>query len=64
MRQLTIHHTTRYRYRKPVSFGPHRFMFRPRDSHDIRVVSSGLTLTPAHDLRWFHDVFGNSVALA
>ena len=64
MRLLTIRHTTRYRYRQPVRFGPHRFMFRPRDSHDIRVVSSGLTITPAHELRWFHDVFGNSVALA
>jgi transglutaminase-like putative cysteine protease len=64
MRLLTIRHTTRYRYKRPVTFGPHRLMFRPRDSHDIRVVSSGLTIKPQPDLRWFHDVFGNSVALA
>ena len=64
MRLLTIRHTTTYNYAKPVTFGPHRMMFRPRDSHDIRVVSSGLIIKPQPDLRWFHDVFGNSVALA
>jgi transglutaminase-like putative cysteine protease len=64
MKLLNIRHTTRYSYKRPVSFGPHRLMFRPRDSHDIRVVSSGLTIRPQPELRWFHDVFGNSVALA
>ncbi|MBB3065287.1 MULTISPECIES: transglutaminase family protein [Limibacillus] len=64
MRLLTIRHTTRYSYKKPVRFGPHRMMFRPRDSHDIRVISSGLIIKPQPELRWFHDVFGNSVAIA
>ena len=38
-------------------------MLRPRDSHDLRLVSAELTLTPPGNVRWLHDVFGNSVAL-
>ena len=29
---LRIHHRTTYRYRQPVSLGPHRLMLRPRES--------------------------------
>src|ERR1700760_4405054 len=62
---LTIHHKTVYRYNRPVAFGEHRIMLRPRDSHDQRVLSSGLEITPPPaSLRWIHDVFGNSVAIA
>ena len=38
-------------------------MLRPRDSHDLRLVSAELTLSPPGNVRWMHDVFGNSVAL-
>ncbi len=38
-------------------------MLRPRDSHDLRLVSAELTLSPPGLTRWMHDVFGNSVAL-
>jgi len=62
--RLTVRHVTVYRYRQPVSFGEHRLMFRPRDSHDIRLLSTGLTLSPPAQVRWLHDVFGNSIALA
>jgi len=62
---LTIHHKTEYRYTHPVAFGEHRIMLRPRDSHDLRVVSGSLEIEPAPmSLRWIHDVFGNSVAIA
>ena len=37
---LTIHHKTEYRYARPVAFGEHRIMLRPRDGHDLRVLSS------------------------
>src|SRR5664279_1094697 len=63
MRLLTVRHATTYRYTRPVSFGPHRLMLRPRDSHDLRLVSAELTLSPPGNMRWMHDVFGNSVAL-
>ena len=36
---LTIHHKTEYRYAHPVAFGEHRIMLRPRDGHDLRVLS-------------------------
>jgi transglutaminase-like putative cysteine protease len=62
---LTIHHKTEYRYAHPVAFGEHRIMLRPRDGHDLRVVSGRLDIEPQPmSLRWIHDVFGNSVAIA
>ena len=61
---LRIRHVTTYRYSQPVSFGPHRLMIRPRDSFDIRLADTGLVISPAARLRWMHDVYGNSVAIA
>src|ERR1700726_4194363 len=62
---LTIHHKTEYRYAHPVAFGEHRIMLRPRDGHDLRVLSGSLEIVPQPmSLRWIHDVFGNSVAIA
>ena len=61
---LSVLHRTRYSYAKPVSFGPHRLMMRPRDSHDLRLIDTALTISPAASVRWLHDVFGNSVAIA
>lgn len=62
MQILTVHHLTRYRYDRPVQFGPHRLMMRPRDSHDLRMLQASLAVFPAAETRWAHDVFGNSVA--
>jgi transglutaminase-like putative cysteine protease len=62
---LTIHHKTEYRYTHPVAFGEHRIMLRPRDGHDLRVLAGELKISPEPmTLRWIHDVFGNSVAIA
>jgi transglutaminase-like putative cysteine protease len=61
---LTVSHTTVYRYRQPVRFGEHRLMFRPRDSHDLRLVNASLTISPKAEVRWMHDVFSNSIAIA
>jgi transglutaminase-like putative cysteine protease len=60
---LTVRHATIYRYAEPVRFGEHRLMMRPRDSHDLRLLRSELTLSPPGTVRWLHDVFGNSVAI-
>src|SRR3954454_7296295 len=62
---LTVRHVTTYRYRRPIAFGDHRMMFRPRDSYDQRLIDSRLRITPepAH-IHWIHDPFGNCVALA
>jgi transglutaminase-like putative cysteine protease len=61
---LSVLHRTRYRYAESVQFGPHRMMMRPRDSHDLRLIDTALTIDPAASVRWLHDVFGNSVAIA
>jgi transglutaminase-like putative cysteine protease len=61
---LDVRHTTIYRYQRPVRLGEHRLMLRPRDSHDLRIVETDLTFSPSASVRWQHDVFGNSVAIA
>lgn len=65
MSVLTIHHKTEYRYARPVSFGEHRLMLRPREGHDLRYLDGQLHITPQpSSLRWIHDIFGNTVAIA
>jgi transglutaminase-like putative cysteine protease len=65
LRLLTVRHITTYRYSEPVRFGEHRMMFRPRESHDLRLLSTKLDIQPGPaSLRWLHDVFDNSVAIA
>jgi transglutaminase-like putative cysteine protease len=65
MRTLTVRHVTVYRYSEPVRLGEHRMMFRPRESHDLRLVRTRLDIVPHPTaLRWLHDVFDNSVAIA
>jgi transglutaminase-like putative cysteine protease len=58
-----IKHTTVYRYRQPVRFGEHRVMFRPRDSHDLRVLATDLDVSPESSVRMIQDPLSNSVAL-
>src|ERR1700745_1031877 len=65
MPRLRIHHKTEYRYARPVAFAEHRVMLRPRDGHDLRVLDCKLAIVPEPmRLRFIHDVFGNSVAIA
>ena len=39
-------------------------MLRPRESRDLRLISSDVVVTPAAVVTWAHDVFGNAVAMA
>src|SRR6185437_4849649 len=64
MRTLEIVHRTRYEYAEPVTLNDYRLMFRPRDSHDLRLLHTNLTIDPAAAVRWIHDPFGNSIAIA
>ena len=65
MSLLTVRHVTIYRYSKPVGLGLHRMMFRPRESHDLKLLKTSLNITPnPSHLRWLHDVFENSIAVA
>ncbi|WP_174802272.1 transglutaminase family protein [Martelella limonii] len=63
MTVFSVRHLTVYRYRKPVVFGRHRLMFRPRDSFDQRLLSCTLNIGPqSARIHWMHDVFGNCIA--
>ena len=64
MNVLNIRHRTTYRYREPVQLGPHRLLLRPREGHDLRLLSTRLEVTPAASVSWTNDVFGNAVATA
>jgi transglutaminase-like putative cysteine protease len=65
MSLLTVRHVTVYRYSEPVGLGEHRMMFRPRESHDLTLLRTSLSIMPnPARLRWLHDVFDNSVAVA
>jgi transglutaminase-like putative cysteine protease len=64
MNRLRIIHETIYRYSRPVEFGPHRLVLRPREGHDLRVEEMNLELEPDYELEWSWDIFGNSVATA
>jgi transglutaminase-like putative cysteine protease len=61
---FSVRHTSVYRYARPVGFGEHRLMFRPRDSYDQHFLGATLMVDPEPSyVRWIHDVFGNCVAL-
>ena len=64
MRRLHISHVTEYRFSTAVSLLPHRLRLRPLESHSLRIESSKLEITPAHNIRWYREALGNSVAVA
>jgi len=63
MTHLTVEHITTYRYARPVMFEPHELMCRPQDSHDLRLLHTALNVSPPAQIRWYHDVFNNSIAI-
>ena len=65
MTLLSVRHETVYRYARPVKFGDHRMLVRPRDSMEQVLESFGLAIEPRPtSLRWIHDVFSNGIAIA
>lgn len=61
---LSVTHVSEYQYAFPVLLHDHRLMVRPRDSHDLRLLSAELVTSPApQQTRWYHDVFGNSIGI-
>jgi transglutaminase-like putative cysteine protease len=61
--RLHIEHATSYIYGRPVRFGRHRLVLRPREGHELRLEQMRLRLEPAHVVMWIRDIFGNSIAL-
>jgi transglutaminase-like putative cysteine protease len=64
MTVYSVRHITHYTYKRPVEFGQHRVLFRPRDSFDQRLLDATMVIVPQPaQVRWIHDVFGNCIAL-
>ena len=63
MRRRKIKHVTTYDYSNPVDFLAHKLLLRPREGHDVRIVSSRLEIAPSHKMKWHRDVNDNCVAV-
>jgi transglutaminase-like putative cysteine protease len=62
-RLLAVEHATEYRYARPVAFGEHRLLFRPRTAHDIELVDTSLAIAPDADVTEIQDVFSNAATI-
>ena len=62
MQQLKVSHLTEYTFADYVTLEPHRLLLRPREGHDIRILSSRLDISPTYEIRWHRDVYDNNVA--
>lgn len=60
---LAVRHVTTYRYKRPVRFGQHRLMFRPRAGHDIQVTDCTVDVNQPARVDWVLDSQSNSVTL-
>ena len=63
LQKLRLSHLTEYRYAKPVRFGPHRVLVRPREGHDLRIVAGRVEILPTAHIRYLRDIYGNSLAV-
>ncbi len=63
MKRIRIHHVTEYTFSQVVEFTEHRLLLRPREGHDIRVASSKLDVSPVYSIKWYRDIYGNSVGV-
>lgn len=64
MRHLMITHLTEYQFISPVTLLPHRLLLRPRESQEVHIESSSLTISPAdHRVKWHRDVLDNAAAV-
>jgi transglutaminase-like putative cysteine protease len=64
MRRLQIIHRTYYNFSGLVRLEPHRLLLRPREGHELRILSARLDTWPLARIRWHRDAFDNSVAIA
>jgi transglutaminase-like putative cysteine protease len=64
VQRYRILHRTYYNFPAEVSIDPHALRLRPRESPELRIETSSLTIAPSATLRWHRDVEDNSVAIA
>jgi transglutaminase-like putative cysteine protease len=63
MKRIRIYHLTEYSFSQPVQLSNHTLLLRPREGHDIRIQSSRLQVEPDHTVKWYRDIYGNSVGI-
>jgi len=63
MKRIRIFHLTEYRFSAAVRFSDHTVLLRPREGHDLRIESSRLAVEPAFAVKWYRDIYGNSVGI-
>jgi len=63
MHRLRIQHVTEYIFSSIVTLEQHQLLLRPREGHDVRIESSRLEISPAYNIKWYRDVFDNSLAI-
>lgn len=63
MKRIRIYHLTEYRFSQAVEFSEHTLLLRPREGHDIRIQSSKLSVSPNHTVKWYRDIYGNSLGI-
>jgi transglutaminase-like putative cysteine protease len=64
MKGILIQHSTRYEFSVPVRLGHHVLLLRPREGHDLRIVSSALEISPSAVLTWRRDLYDNVLGVA
>lgn len=64
MKKLSIMHSTVYRYSRPVVLNEHKLMVRPREGHQLKLISHKVSVSPHASLRWSQDVQGNTIGRA
>jgi transglutaminase-like putative cysteine protease len=64
MRRLEIIHRTYYNFLGLARLEPHRLLLRPREGHELRILSARLDTWPPSRIRWHRDAFDNAVAIA
>ncbi len=58
-----IHHTTTYKYAKPVQLGEHRAMFLPRGSYRGRLLNYSVKTNIPSKTHWISDPLSNNISV-